>query len=87
MIIKVSVKGFKEDDKLTLKEKRKKLVQNSELWFSELVDNEREKVLSLLMSRFSQLRYEDLEEVYNDGCLVLWKICLQSLFSSCSCAR
>ena len=45
MIIKVSVKGFKEDDKLTLKEKRKKLVQNSELWFSELVDNEREKVL------------------------------------------
>ena len=72
MIIKVSVKGFKEDDKLTLKEKRKKLVQNSELWFSELVDNEREKVLSLLMSRFSQLRYEDLEEVYNDGCLVLW---------------
>ena len=72
MIIKVSVKGFKEDDKLTLKEKKKKLVQNSELWFSELVDNEREKVLSLLMSRFSQLRYEDLEEVYNDGCLVLW---------------
>ena len=72
MIIKVNVKGFKEDDKLTLKEKRKKLVKNSELWFSELVDNEREKVLSLLMSRFSQLRYEDLEEVYNDGCLVLW---------------
>ena len=74
MIIKVNVKGFKEDDKLTLKEKRKKLVQNSELWFSELVDNEREKVLSLLMSRFSQLRYEDLEEVYNDGCLVLWYV-------------
>ena len=26
-----------------------------------------------LMRKFKNLRYEDLEEVYNDGCLVLWK--------------
>ena len=25
------------------------------------------------MSKFKCLRYEDLEEVYNDGCLVLWE--------------
>jgi RNA polymerase sigma factor (sigma-70 family) len=26
-----------------------------------------------LMGRFKRLRYEDLEEVYNDGCLGLWE--------------
>ena len=30
-------------------------------------------MLLRLMGRFKSLRYEDLEEVYNDGCLVLWE--------------
>ena len=25
-----------------------------------------------LMGKFKSLRFEDLEEIYNDGCLVLW---------------
>ena len=29
-------------------------------------------MLMRLMMRFKGLRFEDLEEVYNDGCLVLW---------------
>ena len=37
------------------------------------MDGERENVLMRLMGRFKSLRYEDLEEVYNDGCLVLWE--------------
>jgi RNA polymerase sigma factor (sigma-70 family) len=38
-----------------------------------VVDGERENVLMRLMSKFKSLRFEDLEEVYDDGCLVLWE--------------
>ena len=45
---------------------------NDRFGFNKVVDGERENVLMRLMGRFKSLRYEDLEEVYNDGCLVLW---------------
>ena len=38
-----------------------------------MVDGERDNVLMRLMGNFKGLRYEDLEEVYDDGCLVLWE--------------
>ena len=37
------------------------------------MDGERENVLLRLMGIFKSLRFEDLEEVYDDGCLVLWE--------------
>jgi RNA polymerase sigma factor (sigma-70 family) len=67
------VSGFEESvEKLTLKEEKSGLLSVSSLIFNKVVDGERENVLMRLMGRFKSLRYEDLEEVYNDGCLVLW---------------
>ena len=73
MVVRIKVSGFEEKvEKLTLEEERRKLQSVSNLIFNKVVENERENVLMRLMGRFKSLRYEDLEEVYNDGCLVLW---------------
>ena len=53
-------------------EEKRGLLGVSSLIFNKVVDGERENVLMRLMGRFKNLSYEDLEEVYNDGCLVLW---------------
>ena len=45
----------------------------SNLIFNKVVENERGNVLMWMMGKFKGLRYEDLEEVYDDGCLVLWE--------------
>ena len=58
---------------LTLEEKKKRLLMARNLYFNKLVEGERENVLMRLRLMFGGLRYEDLEEVYNDGCLVLWE--------------
>ena len=73
MIVKVWVSSFDEKvEKLSPMEERRGLLGVSHLIFNKVVDGERENVLMRLMGRFKSLRYEDLEEVYNDGCLVLW---------------
>ena len=73
MIVGIKVSGFEEKvEKLTLKEETSGLLSVSTYLFNKVVDGERENVLIKLMGRFKSLRYEDLEEVYNDGCLVLW---------------
>ena len=74
MIKIIKVSGFENEDveKLTLKEEKSGLLGVSSLMFNKVVDGERENVLMRLMGKFKSLRYEDLEEVYNDGCLVLW---------------
>ena len=73
MVVSIKVSGFEESvEKLTLKEEKSGLLSVSSLIFNKVVDGERENVLMRLMGRFKSLRYEDLEEVYNDGCLVLW---------------
>ena len=72
MVVRIKVSGF-ENEKLTLKEEKSGLLSVSSLIFNKVVDGERENVLMRLMGRFKNLRYEDLEEVYNDGCLVLWE--------------
>ena len=74
MVVKIEVSGFEEEvEKLTLKEEKRRLLGVSNLIFDKVVENERENILLRLMSKFKCLRYEDLEEVYNDGCLVLWE--------------
>ena len=75
MIRIIKVSGFENevDEKLSLMEEKSGLLGVSSLIFNKVVDGERENVLMRLMGRFKSLRYEDLEEVYNDGCLVLWE--------------
>ena len=74
MIKIIKVSGFENEnvEKLTLMEEKSGLLGVSSLIFNKVVDGERDNVLMRLMGRFKSLRYEDLEEVYNDGCLVLW---------------
>ena len=74
MVVRIKVSGFEEkNEKLTLKEERRRLLGVSNLIFDKVVENERENVLMWLMGKFKGLRFEDLQEVYNDGCLVLWE--------------
>ena len=75
MVVNIKVSGFENenDEKLTLKEEKSGLLGVSSLIFNKVVENERENVMMRLRGRFKGLRYEDLEEVYNDGCLVLWE--------------
>ena len=75
MVVRIKVSGFENEnvEKLTLKEEKSGLLSVSNLIFNKVVDGERGNVLIRLMGKFKSLRYEDLEEVYNDGCLVLWE--------------
>ena len=82
MVVNIKVSGFENenDEKLTLKEEKSGLLGVSSLIFNKVVENERENVMMRLMGRFKGLRYEDLEEVYNDGCLVLWEKMMDNEF-------
>ena len=82
MVVRIKVSGFENEnvEKLTLKEEKSGLLGVSSLIFNKVVDGERDNVLMRLMGRFKSLRYEDLEEVYNDGCLVLWEKMLDKEF-------
>ena len=76
MVVRIKFKklnGLEFEDRLSLKEERRGLIRVSENLFNEVVRNERDNVMMMLVSRFVRLRYEDLEEVYDDGCLVLWE--------------
>lgn len=74
MVVKIKVSGYEEEvEKLTLKEERRRLLGVSSLMFDKVVENERENVMMWLMGKFKGLRNEDLEEIYDDGCLVLWE--------------
>ena len=73
MIVKIWVSSFEEEvEKLSLKEEKRELLGVSHLIFNKVVEGERENVMLRLVSKFKGLRYDDLEEVYSDGCLVLW---------------
>ena len=82
MVVRIKVSGFENEnvEKLSLMEEKRGLLGVSSLIFNKVVDGERENVLMRLMGRFKSLRYEDLEEVYNDGCLVLWDKMLDKEF-------
>ena len=75
MIRIIKVSGFDNEvvEKLSLKDERRGLLGVSSLIYNKVVDGERENVLLRLMGKFKSLRFEDLEEVYDDGCLVLWE--------------
>lgn len=68
----INVKGFEEEEKLSFDEEKRELIKVRKRFFEKVVDGERDRTLMALVSKFQTLRYEDLEEVYNDGCLVLW---------------
>ena len=72
MIVGIKVSGFDEVEKLSLLEEKSGLLSVSSLIFNKVVNGERDNVLMRLMGRFKSLRFEDLEEIYDDGCLVLW---------------
>ena len=72
MILKIRVSGFEEVEKLSPMEERRGLLGVSHLIFNKVMEGERENVMLRLVGKFKSLRYEDLEEVYSDGCLVLW---------------
>ena len=75
MIRIIKVSGFENevDEKLSFEEEKIGLQGVSSLIYNKVVDGERENVLLRLMGKFKSLRFEDLEEVYDDGCLVLWE--------------
>ena len=75
MIKIIKVSGFENEvvEKLSLKEEKRGLLSVSSLIFNKVVDGERDYVLMKLMGMFKGLRFEDLEEIYDDGCLVLWE--------------
>ena len=75
MIKIIKVSGFENEvvEKLSLMEEKRGLLGVSSLIYNKVVDGERENVLLRLMGIFKSLRFEDLEEVYDDGCLVLWE--------------
>ena len=73
MIVKIRVSSFEEKvEKLSPMEVKRGLLGVSHLIFNKVMEGERENVMLRLVGRFKSLRYEDLEEVYSDGCLVLW---------------
>ena len=80
MILKIRVSGFEEVEKLSPMEERRELLGVSHLIFNKVMEGERENVMLRLVSRFKSLRYEDLEEVYSDGCLVLWNKMMDEKF-------
>ena len=73
MIRIIKVSGFEEVEKLSLEDEKRGLLGVSSLIYNKVVDGERENVLMRLMCKFKSLRFEDLEEIYDDGCLVLWE--------------
>ena len=75
MVVRIKVSGFENEnvEKLSLVEEKRGLLGVSSLIFNKVVDGERDYVLMKLMGMFKGLRFEDLEEVYDDGCLVLWE--------------
>ena len=73
MIKTIKVSGFEEVEKLSLMNEKRGLLGLSSLIYNKVVDGERENVLMRLMGKFKSLRFEDLEEIYDDGCLVLWE--------------
>lgn len=74
--IMIKILGFKKSKEMTRvspKEEKRNLNRVKNLLFSRLINGEREKVIFVLCEKFRRLRYEDIEEIYSDGCLVLWK--------------
>ena len=68
----ISINGVSEDVKVSLKEDKRNLGRVRTLLFHQVMYEERDKVMLILVKIFGGLRYEDLEEVYSDGCMVLW---------------
>ena len=75
MVVRIKVSGFENEnvEKLSPMEMKRGLLGVSYLIFNKVMEGERENVILRLVGKFKSLRFEDLEEVYDDGCLVLWE--------------
>jgi len=62
----------KKDEKKDEKKEKREILNASRFLFNRVVEGEKDNVMFRLVCMFRGLRYEDLEEVYFDGCLVLW---------------
>ena len=73
MIVGIRVNGVENEvKKLSFEEEKRGLLGVSSLMLDKVMENERLNVMLMLMKCFKKLRYEDMEEIYSDGCLVLW---------------
>ena len=81
MIVGIRVNGVENEvKKLSFEEEKRELLGVSSLILDKVMENERVNVMLMLMKCFKKLRYEDLEEIYSDGCLVLWKKMMEKDF-------
>jgi len=71
--VKINVSGFDEEEIKSFSQQKKEVIRSRQQLFAHLVENERERTLMMLISRFEKLSYEELEEVYDDGCMMLWE--------------
>lgn len=81
MIVGIRVNGVENEvKKLSFQEEKRELLGVSSLILDKVMENERVNVMLMLMKCFKKLRYEDLEEIYSDGCLVLWNKMMEKDF-------
>lgn len=72
MIRIINVKVKNEVIKVSSVDERRNVNRVKNLLFGKMISEMRDKVMMILVSKFSRLRYEDVEEIFSDGCLVLW---------------
>lgn len=72
MVRVIGFKGVKEVNNFSSVDERRNVIRVKKTLFGRMIEEAREKVMLILVKNFGRLRYEDIEEVYSDGCLVLW---------------
>lgn len=72
MVRVIGFKGVKEINNFSSVDERRNVIRVKKTLFGRMIEEAREKVMLILVKNFGRLRYEDIEEVYSDGCLVLW---------------
>lgn len=72
-VVILNVSGYEENEMISLIDERRELLRVRKLLFDRVVKEERGNVMLRLVMKFKVLKYEDLEEIYDDGCMVLWE--------------
>lgn len=72
MVRVIGFKGVNEVNNFSSINERRNVIRVKKTLFGRMMEEMREKVMLILMKNFGRLRFEDIEEVYSDGCLVLW---------------
>jgi len=73
MIVRIKVNGeMRSVERISLKKEKRGLLEVSNFLLSKIMEKERENVI-LMLCGFKGLMNEDREEIFSDGCLILWK--------------